>query len=156
MNNTTIQRKVGDKTRNAIINTAKKLFCKNGYSGTSLAQIAAIAKVNKSLILHHFKTKENLWKLVKASFLDTIPQFELTPPTDNLEAFITTLVKQRFTLYDKNPALARIISWQRLEHDHTSLHGMGKIHLQQFIDILKDFQQKNVLLENSALFPTLK
>lgn len=134
-------RVTGDKTRNAIILAARELFVELGFSGTSLMHIAEKSFMNKSLILHHFKTKENLWKLVKASFLETIPSFELLPKNKDIVSFIQCLVKERFTLYDKNPALARMISWQRLENNTTNLEKMGKIYFEQFITIIEDFQR---------------
>lgn len=134
------QRTVGDKTRNAIIKAARELFPLHGFSGTSLSGIAKIAEVNKSLILHHFKTKENLWKLVKASFSETISDFEVLLEYTNAEEFITTLIKQRFDLYDKNPDIARMINYQLLEENSESLEGSGVIETSKFIEILKEFQ----------------
>ena len=62
-----IIRQTGDNTREKIIQNAKKLFAKYGFSETSMAKIATTAKINQSLIFHHFKNKSNLWKIVKQS-----------------------------------------------------------------------------------------
>lgn len=134
------QRATGDKTRNVIIQAAKELFIEFGFSGTSLNQIANKAGINKSLILHHFKTKENLWKVVKASFLETIPEYQLLPPEDNLQDFVRCIITQRFALYDKNPDMARMISWQRLENTTANLEGMGNLGFQKFITAIEKFQ----------------
>lgn len=134
------QRGVGDKTRCAIISAARELFPLHGFSGTSLTAIATKAKINKSLILHHFKTKENLWKLVKASFFETIPDFEVLPEHNNIKDFVTTLITQRFMLYDKNPDMARMINHQRLESNSADLEGVGIVCFSQFIKVIQDFQ----------------
>ena len=46
-----------DKIRNAAI----MLFSRQGYEGTSIAEIAALAGVAKPLIHYHFSSKEELW-----------------------------------------------------------------------------------------------
>ena len=137
-----IQRVAGNKTRDAIIDAARELFPIYGFSGTSLTQIASKAGINKSLILHHFTTKENLWKLVKASFSETIPEFEPIPPHAQIADFVTSVITQRFALYDKNPALALMINHQRLENNPAGLEGMGKVSFAQFVETIKHFQSQ--------------
>ena len=46
-----------DKIRNA----ALMLFSRQGYEGTSIAEIATLAGVAKPLIHYHFSSKEELW-----------------------------------------------------------------------------------------------
>ena len=46
-----------DKIRNAAI----MLFSRQGYEGTSIAEIATLAGVAKPLIHYHFSSKEELW-----------------------------------------------------------------------------------------------
>jgi AcrR family transcriptional regulator len=46
--------------REAILRAAKQLFAKQGYDGTSTAEIAKRAGVAHGTVFHHFKTKENL------------------------------------------------------------------------------------------------
>lgn len=49
-------------TKKNILEAALHEFSRNGYGGTNLRAIAAVAKVNHSLIAYHYKSKENLWK----------------------------------------------------------------------------------------------
>lgn len=142
------QRVTGDKTRGAIIKAARELFPIHGFSGTSLTDIAKAAKVNKSLILHHFKTKEDLWKLIKASFFETVPEFELLPEQNNIKDFVTTLITQRFMLYDKNPDMARMINHQRLETNATGLEGVGVVQFSEFVKIIENFQNKGQIRQD--------
>ncbi len=46
-----------DKIRSAAV----QLFSRQGYEGTSIAEIAALAGVAKPLIHYHFSSKEELW-----------------------------------------------------------------------------------------------
>jgi AcrR family transcriptional regulator len=59
------QRTVADTTRKKILDAARKLFVKNGFAGTSISDIAGLAKINQSLIYHHFRDKQELWKGLK-------------------------------------------------------------------------------------------
>lgn len=45
-----------------ILNAAEECFAENGFSGTSMKEIADRAGVAKSLIYHHFDSKQHLWK----------------------------------------------------------------------------------------------
>ena len=54
-----------EATRLEILDAAESLFAKNGFGSTSLARIASASNVHKSLIMHHFESKEGLWQAVK-------------------------------------------------------------------------------------------
>lgn len=45
-----------------ILNAAEECFAEKGFSGTSMKEIADRAGVAKSLIYHHFDSKQHLWK----------------------------------------------------------------------------------------------
>ena len=48
--------------REKIIETAMRLFSSQGYSNTSLSQVAKEAQVSKALIFWHFENKESLFR----------------------------------------------------------------------------------------------
>jgi len=45
----------------AIVDAATALFLSKGYQGTSVDEIAALAKVGKQTVYHHFADKQNLF-----------------------------------------------------------------------------------------------
>ena len=49
------------KTRDTILNAALTTFAEKGYAGASIGDIAAEAKVQKSLVQYHYGSKEDLW-----------------------------------------------------------------------------------------------
>lgn len=55
-------RKGGSDTREKILETAMRLFSVQGYSNTSLSQVAKEANVSKALIFWHFENKEQLFR----------------------------------------------------------------------------------------------
>ena len=50
-------------TREKILETAVRLFSSQGYSTTSLSQVAKEAEVSKALIFWHFENKETLFRM---------------------------------------------------------------------------------------------
>lgn len=65
------RRKAADR-RFEIISAAKKRFAIGGFDGTSTRQIADDLGVAQSLLLYHFKTKDDLWKAVMAQIFEHI------------------------------------------------------------------------------------
>ena len=52
------------KTKHAIIESATAVFGKYGLYGAKMTEIAEKADVNKALVYYHFKTRENLYRIV--------------------------------------------------------------------------------------------
>jgi AcrR family transcriptional regulator len=50
-----------DDTRQALVTSARRLFGKHGFAGTSLDDICAEARVTKGALYHHFRNKEHLF-----------------------------------------------------------------------------------------------
>lgn len=64
-------------SRTAILHTARKMFADKGYDGTSVADIAETADVNKALIFYYFGNKENILKeILKISAEETVKRRE--------------------------------------------------------------------------------
>ncbi len=47
-----------------IIESAKKLFIKNGFKGTTMRNIAVEAGVNLAMLNYYFRAKENLFDII--------------------------------------------------------------------------------------------
>jgi AcrR family transcriptional regulator len=58
-----------DRTRARIIHSALAVFSTHGKSGTRMASIAQRAGVNKALVYYHFRSKDNLYRIVFQSSL---------------------------------------------------------------------------------------
>lgn len=53
-----------EEIRSKIIKSSQKLFTENGYSGTSLKDIARTSNISKSNIYNYFKTKEEIYNII--------------------------------------------------------------------------------------------
>ncbi len=139
------ERKSGHTTRLKILEAARKIFLARGYSGASMDDIARTAEVNKSLIFHHFASKQNLWKMVKSSIITRAGEHKVDLcTTKGLPYFIESALRARFDLYEQYPDLARMIAWQKLEQDQAT-HLEGTPHLPSFtawIGAIKQLQKQ--------------
>jgi AcrR family transcriptional regulator len=61
-----------DLKRDAILKAAARLFARRGFSGASLADVAAASGISKSLFYHYFPSKEALLEGVMADHLDAL------------------------------------------------------------------------------------
>ncbi|MGH9725811.1 MAG: TetR/AcrR family transcriptional regulator, partial [Candidatus Acidiferrales bacterium] len=55
-----------DQKRASILDSARQLFFQNGFLGTSMDQVAALAAVSKQTVYKHFDDKESLFREVVA------------------------------------------------------------------------------------------
>ena len=64
-------------TENRILQAAKKVFIKNGLSGSRMQNIANEAGINKALLHYYFRSKEKLFDAVfKYAFFKFVPKVE--------------------------------------------------------------------------------
>lgn len=117
-----------DMTRASILSAARSLFIENGFGGTSMGKIAALAKVNHSLLFHHFDNKQNLWQEVKKNILEEgKAALEILPSFNkSLSSFLRELMEHSIEFYHNNPDLVRMTSWQRLERDADHSIGLAQ------------------------------
>lgn len=140
-----------ESTKVKILSAARTLFVANGFSGTSIGNIAKLAAVNHSLVFHHFKNKEQLWIAVKQNIVYEINQHTAPLPECNLsfDIFLKELFLRNLRFYRKNPDLIRIINWQRLEHD--SNHEIGVTNsgdMMRWIQAFRHYQSQGDIQSN--------
>jgi AcrR family transcriptional regulator len=142
------QRREADKTRMAILKAATKLFAEKGFSGTTTAAIAKIAKVNEALIYHHFGNKAELWKKVKEEITDKNRVGTINPAPVSLRAFLQEAIQQRLSLYDNSPVLHKIMQWQRLEDKRDKLVAANASAPNTWVPSIYHLQQQKKINES--------
>ena len=121
-------KQIDNKTEAKILNSAKELFLKSGFSGTSVGHIAKLAGVNKSLIYHYFTSKEALWKATKEKIASNVlnqPIDQIEWDTSSLHNLLHQYITYKFEIYSKNPDIVRLISWQNIEEQASNLQGIN-------------------------------
>jgi len=80
-------------TREKILETATRLFSSQGYSNTSLSQVAKEAQVSKALIFWHFESKEKLFRTalqrtLEPYFINVVDDLEGLSEVDQIRRLI--------------------------------------------------------------------
>ncbi|MGT2847002.1 TetR/AcrR family transcriptional regulator [Streptococcus massiliensis] len=99
------------KGKKKVLLSAIKLFARQGYAGTSTAQIAGEAAVSQATIFKYFKTKEDLLleilsvitPILRDDFTERLATFS------NLEDFVHFIVVDRSALIKANKELFQIL-----------------------------------------------
>lgn len=136
------RRKIADDTRANIIDAARKLFAQSGFSGTTTQAIAKAAKVNETLIFHHFGNKAKLWKTIKANIVNSISLETLQTEPKSLRAFLETIINQRLSAHQQTPDLMRILQWQYMESKQSKISGGHILAPTNWLEPIK-YLQKN-------------
>ena len=87
------------RKRNAILEAATTLFLQNGYLGTSMDEIAALAGVSKQTVYKHFADKESLFTAIVSAAVDAAGDPVLADATaladsDDLEADLRAFARE--------------------------------------------------------------
>jgi AcrR family transcriptional regulator len=110
-------------TKNRILNIANELFAKNGYSGTSIRELAKLASVNIAAINYHFQNKTNLYCEVFKKNHQMMEESILEIGKDS------NLSTQEFT----------VKVYEFFTKNHQSLMNNFKIFLDQDVDLPENF-----------------
>ena len=97
----------GISTEENILNVAREVFMRNGYSGTTMQQIADKAGINKSLLHYYYRSKEKLFGQIFAEvFSQFIPELGKIFMTDkSLEEKIRAFVDSYIEGFIRNPLI---------------------------------------------------
>lgn len=139
-----------DQTRAVILKAAVNLFAKYGFAGASISLIAKASKINKSLIYHHFKSKDGLWDAVRQDiYAKYLKQYGVTYDSGlDLKTFLSGVVSAKFIFFKNNPNVYKIISWYRLVDKPKALPKKQSEYTQQWFEVLKSMQQQGKIRDD--------
>lgn len=111
-----------DATRRQILAAALELFVEHGFADVSMRQIAEKSGVTKSLIHHHFGSKDSLWEATKEQALAQYAA-EQKAELEQAEIVDGTLLRDGvvnyFRFLQDNPQVVRLLAWTHMEGDAT-------------------------------------
>ncbi len=109
-------------TQRAILDAAESIFVDRGFAATSVSEIADRATVTKSLIHHHFGSKEALWQEVKARRLAAFSVVQkkamMTGEADSAD--FEQAIRAFFGFLSDNPKYVRLTAWMYLDDPELS------------------------------------
>lgn len=133
--------------KNAIYDSAIALFAENGFSATSIKDIAERAKVTKAMVHYYFESKEKLFDSIMSSALEmfdsSFKEIESEKYINSdikikINAFIQTYIQN----YIENPEISKIFLRETIAGGEVS-----SIHIVEHYT--KCFERLASILENS-------
>lgn len=135
-----------EATRKAIIDAAERMFVTQGFGSTSMAQIGKACGCANSLIVHHFGSKEELWKQVKdrafAGFVEESQRIFKDEPVSVKGLRKTT--EAYFQLLQDNPGLVQLLLRAEMERD-PARSRMNTEQLEPFVARMRQAQEAGIL-----------
>ncbi len=131
------------------LESAIKLFAKQGYNGTSTLQIAKEAGVSQATVFKYFKTKEDLlYSIIVpvipklfSSFLGRVKK------ANSVQELISYVVRDRFEFLEENRNTVRIVFSELLTNEELKkqlLFSISKIFEEfDIADLLKKYKKIN-------------
>ncbi|MBN2371695.1 MAG: TetR/AcrR family transcriptional regulator [Vicinamibacteria bacterium] len=153
------QARDAETTKRKIMDAAEDVFLEKGMGRSALSEISRKAGVTKSLIHHHFGSKEGLWREVKVRRFSAYAQQQMAMLEDASPS--VDLLRDSLALYFRflrdNPQIIRVLAWIFLEkepHDDACMNldrqllnaGVAKLRQGQENGRLRDDLDPRIIL----------
>jgi AcrR family transcriptional regulator len=127
-------------TQQRLLDAATAEFATYGIEGARVDRIAAAASSNKAQIYHYFGSKDRLFDAVWESLVERVVT-DVPLDVDDLPGYAVRLAEG----YAQNPALARLITWQRLERSDDAPLPASIASVKSKIDAIRSAQEQGLV-----------
>lgn len=153
-----------EAVRTAVLDAALELFARHGFADTSLRDISSKSGVSHPLILHHFRSKEELYAAVKRRVVEGYAQrFPAAVRAINRPINLRAEMKRVLTYVGENELALKLCARTRVDGDHQVWPGEPDLFnlIQQRIEVAQrrkliredlDAQQLTVMILGIVFF----
>jgi AcrR family transcriptional regulator len=116
----------GERTRQAIIQAAHRLFVQQGYHGTSMRQIAKKAQIALGGLYNHFDGKEDVFHAVYLEYhpyKETLPAI-LAAEGETIEAFVRDAIGRMIAALEDRPEFMNLMFIELVEFNSVHAHEL--------------------------------
>lgn len=136
----------GEETRQSVIATAKKVFSERGFTGASLAMISDRCGISTGLILHHFKSKDLLYRTVLNDLAEEYADAVMQPLKAGIDPveMMPAMLRATIQYWCSDQVYLRIAAWAELENRAELVEAEAKL-TSGLADKLKEMQARGMI-----------
>ena len=135
----------GERTRQAVLDAACELFLNQGYSATSMRQIADKAGIALGGIYNHFASKDEIFQelvIAKHPYVQIFPILQ-DVPGDTAEEFLTNAAQVIEAEMAQRPDFFKLMFIELIEFNGRNFTKLIEIILPQAMSLLQRFADPN-------------
>ncbi|MEM6794598.1 MAG: TetR/AcrR family transcriptional regulator [Acidobacteriota bacterium] len=153
------KRRDPEATRRAILDAAENLFADFGPAATSLARVAKTAGITKSLIHHHFGSKEELWHEVQGRYFQEYfeNQKAMIEGSESTADLLRDSLVAYFEFLRLNPKSVKFLAWSfAISDENHCPTGEEEELFELGIEKIKESQAKGEIRDDLEPFFIIK